>query len=228
MATSTLQRIADGRTDLVLEHLAAGGAAVATDPGGVSLAQWCAYYGDVSALRALLEHGAMLTSLGDDLGIHAAAFHGHWQLCEFLLEHRADPNHTQAGTHETPLHDALCSSDRSAHDRVIAVLLARGADPNRATKPGIETGSFMRDYRTRGETPLHRAAAFGSEHTLELLIAAGAQLDARDAQGDSPLSWASAHLRPDSILRRLCFGSFRIHPEHKSMRENLLGTPHSS
>lgn len=201
---------------------------MATSADGVSLAQWCAYYGDVSALRTLLTHGEMLTSLGDDHGIHAAAFHGHWQLCEFLLEQGADPNHTKADTQETPLHDALCTSDRVAHDLVLQVLLARGADPNRTTKPGIDTGSFMRDYRTRGETPLHRAAAFGTERTLELLIGAGSKLDARDANGDSPLSWASSHLRPDPILRRLCFGSFSIHPEHRSMRENLLGVPRST
>ena len=29
---------------------------------------------------------------------------------------------------------------------------------HRATKPGAETGSYMRDCRTKAETPLHRAA----------------------------------------------------------------------
>ena len=32
----------------------------------------------------------------------------------------------------------------------------------------------MRDCRTKGETPLHRAAAFGGEETIDLLLAAGA------------------------------------------------------
>ena len=39
------------------------------------------------------------------------------------------------------------------------LLLAAGANPNAATRPGVETGGFMRDVRTRAETPLHRAAA---------------------------------------------------------------------
>ena len=51
----------------------------------------------------------------------------------------------------------------------------------------------MRDVRTRGETPLHRAAAFGSEQSIQMLLAAGARLDAKDIHGDSPLTWASWH-----------------------------------
>lgn len=40
-----LEQITDGRTDLVFEYLAAGHAATATDADGMSLLQWCAYYG---------------------------------------------------------------------------------------------------------------------------------------------------------------------------------------
>ena len=67
----------------------------------------------------------------------------------------------------------------------------------------------MRDVRTRGETPLHRAAAFGSEQSIQMLLAAGARLDAKDIHGDSPLTWASWHLRPRSILRLLRYGVYR-------------------
>ncbi len=92
------------------------------------------------------------------------------------------------------------------------MLLAHGANPNVATKPDVETGSFMRDCRTKGETPLHRAAAFGTEAAIALLLDAGAAKEAKDMNGDTPLSWASWHLRPDSILRKLCYGDFSIHP----------------
>jgi ankyrin repeat protein len=83
--------------------------------------------------------------------------------------------------------------------------LAAGADPNRATRAAVETGSLIRDARTKGETPLHRAAAFANEAVIARLIAAGARLDAKDAAGDSPLSWASWHQRPDAILRLLSY-----------------------
>ena len=92
---------------------------------------------------------------------------------------------------------------------------------------GAETGSFMRDCRTKAETPLHRAAAFGSEAMIQLLREAGARLDARDVNGDSPLSWASWYLRPAPVLRLLCYGEFRIHPDYAGMEAHLLGQPHA-
>jgi uncharacterized protein len=205
-----LRKIADGRTDLVFDWIAAGNPADADDGNGVTLPQWCAYYGDVSALRKLLSCGAALDGLGDNFDLNGAAFHGHWQLCQFLLEHGAKPNRPLPDTGETPLHAALCKANRPAYNLVIKVLLDHGADPNRTTIPGQATGSFMRDCRTKGETPLHRAAAFGNAEAIQLLLDAGAQPDARDAQGDTPLSWASWHLRPGEILRLLCHGPHTI------------------
>ena len=96
---------------------------------------------------------------------------------------------------------------------------------NRATKDGVETGGLMRDVRTCGEAPLHRAAVFGDAEAIKLLLDAGAKLDAKDAHGDSPLSWASWHLRPTSILLLLCYGPYRINPQRSSMREYLQGEP---
>ena len=185
-AEALLERIADGRTDLVWPYLAAGHPAVASH-GGLRLLEWCAYYGDVSAMRFLLERGESLASLGPDLGLNGAAFHGHWRLCEFLLEAGADANVAGAETAETPLH--------------------------------------MRDCRTKGETPLHRAAAFGTEETIDLLRAAGARIDARDASGDTPLGWASWYGRPDAVLRKLLYGEHSIRPGRRSMRLSLLGWP---
>jgi uncharacterized protein len=142
---------------------------------------------------------------------------------QFLLENGADANRPLAETGVTPLHAALCTANRLAHDLVLEVLLASGANPNCATKPAVSTGSFMRDCRTKAETLLHRAAAFGTEETIQLLLDAGAVIDARDMNGDSPLAWASWHLRPVGILRRLCYGSFVIHPDHAGMQAALLG-----
>ena len=71
-----LDRIAQGRTDLVFEYVAAGHAAGSKDGNGVSLLHHCAYYGDVSAMRFLLGQGESLAALGDDYGLNAAAFHG--------------------------------------------------------------------------------------------------------------------------------------------------------
>ena len=225
----------DGRTDLVFEHIAKGKPATAI-AGGVRLIQWCAYYGDVSAIRFLVANGEPLTSLGPNLELNGACYHGHWRLCEYLIENGADVNLPLAGTGETPLHAALSKANRWKYTPLVKLLLARGADPNVATIPGEETGGFMRDCRTKGETPLHRAAAFGNEEDIQILLDAGAKIDAQDANGDSPLCWASWYLRPGAVLGLLCHGPFQINSERRkvttcepatgSMERDLLGRPH--
>jgi ankyrin repeat protein len=222
-----IDRISNGRTDLVFDYLSEGHPATSTDKSGASLIRLCAYYGDVSAIRFLLANGESLESFGENLDLNGAAFHGHWRLCQFLIENGADVNHPLPDTGERPLHAALCTDKRLAHDLVIRVLLAHHADPNCATNPSVETGGFMRDCRTKGETPLHRAAAFGTEETIDLLLAAGAKIDAKDMYGDTPLSWASWYIRPDAILRRLCYGGFSIHPHRDpgGMAAYVLGKP---
>jgi ankyrin repeat protein len=231
-----LHQIVDGRTDLVFDYVAEGHAATSTDPQGRPLITWCAYYGDVSAIRCLLANGESLESLGDNFDLNGAAFHGHWQLCQFLIERGADADHPLPDTGETPLHAALCTAARPTFDHVVEVLLAGGADANSVTRPSVETGGFMRDCRTKAETPLHRAAAFGSQRAIQLLLDAGADKRAKDMNGDSPLTWASWHLRPAPILRQLCYGQLSIHPENVStydhgvgcsqMEVSLLGRPH--
>ena len=223
-----LRELIDGRTDLVFELLDAGCPPDKQDSDGVPLLRWCAYYGDVSAIRFLLSRGADLASLGHNLDLHAACFHGHWRLCKFLIENGADVNVPDPENGETPLHSALCTSDRLLRDKVLQILLDSGANPNVAAKNGAETAGFMRDVRTKGETPLHRAAAFGTENTIQLLLDHRAKIDAKDANGDSPLSWGSWYARPDSILRLLCYGNFKIRAGRRSMRDYLAGMPHES
>jgi ankyrin repeat protein len=182
-------------------------------------------YGDVSAMKFLLANGADLDSLGKDHGFIAACFHGHWRLCKFLIEQGADVNRPMEDTGETPMHSAICSH-RGSSNLVVKVLLSQGANPNCITKHDVETGGFMRDCRTKGETPLHRAAAFGDEEMIQMLLDAGATVNAKDMNGETPLSWASWYLRPNPILRKLLYGDYRIHPKNAGMEANLLGKPH--
>lgn len=80
-----------------------------------------AYHGDVGAIRLLLTRGASLDMLGPNLDLNGAVFHGHWELCEFLIEHGADVNYALPDTGETPLHSALCKTD-PAFNRVLKAL----------------------------------------------------------------------------------------------------------
>lgn len=234
-----LHKIVDGRTDLVFDLIDQGHDVQSKDEQGVSLMAWCAYYGDVSAIKFLMSKGATLNTLGENYDLNGAAFHGHWQLCQFLLEQGADVNYKLPVTGETALHATLCKANRPAYNYIIHLLLNAGADPNAQTKPNQETGGFMRDVRTKQETPLHRAAAFGDVNCIQLLLKAGADKTKKDMQGDSPLTWASWHLRPAKILSLLCYDDFIIHPhqiernvsDHRAgwgngMEINLLGKIH--
>lgn len=231
-----LNKIKDGRTDLVFDYLEQGNDADAKDEAGLPLIAWCAYYGDVSAIRFLLSKGASLDGLGDNYGLNGAAFHGHWPLCQFLLEQGADARYALPDTGETALHACLCKANRPSTPLIVELLLAYGAGPDAQTLPGRKTGAFMRDVFTRQETPLHRAAAFGDAHTIALLLEAGADKSKKDMNGDSPLAWASWHLRPGKILALLAYGEHRIYPQHvermqsdhgaggwEGMQVNLLG-----
>jgi ankyrin repeat protein len=122
-----LERIAEGRTDLVIDYVAEGNPPTSTTSDGGSLMQWCAYYGDVSALKFLLSNGETLQSLGEDMGLNAAAFYSHSRLCQFLVDNGANVSRDK-DTGETPLHAAL-SSHRAAQYWVVKVLLDAGADP---------------------------------------------------------------------------------------------------
>lgn len=203
-------RISRGRTDLVFDFLRLPDWREALHAGPVKIAQWFVYYNDVTALKALIDAGDDLRSLDLDEELGHAAFFGHWKVCDFLIKHGARPNSVIAATGETPLHSALSKAGRPYYLYVVRLLVECGADINARTIPGRETSAFMRDVRTKGETPLHRAAAYADEETIGFLLRHGADRQARDARGDSPLTWASEHLRPGTILALLQFAPHAI------------------
>lgn len=168
------------------------------------------YYNDVTALKAILEAGGDLNSLDLNQELGNAPFFGHWKICDFLIKHGADVNFSLSETGERPLHGALAKAGRPYYLYLVRLLVEHGADVNARTIPGKATGAFMRDVRTKGETPLHRAAAYSDAATIQFLLDRGADREARDVNGNSPLTWASEHLRPGSILALLSFGSHTI------------------
>ncbi len=203
--TTLLDRISRGRTDLVFELLKLPDWKDVLREGEIKPLQWFVYYNDTTALKAVLNAGGDLRSINLNNELGNAAFFGHWKVVDFLIKQGADVNFAIPETGETPLHSALCKAGRPYFLYVLKLLVENGADVNAKTIPGKETGGFMRDVRTKGETPLHRAAAYGDEAMIQYLIDNGADKQARDAHGNSPISWASEHLRPGSILHLLSF-----------------------
>lgn len=212
-----IQRISQGRTDLVFDFLDQPDWRDAANRGPVRPLQWFVFYDDVTALKAVLRAGGDLSSLELSEELGNAAFFGHWKMCDFLIAQGADVNYANPDSAETALHSALAKAGRPYYAMVLRLLLEHGADPNARTIPGAETGAFMRDVRTKGETPLHRAAAYGTERMITLLLDHGADREARDANGDSPMTWASEHLRPGSILELLQFGKYRVSARTKEV-----------
>ena len=92
--------------------------------------------------------------------LHLAAFFGHADAAEALLERDADPS--SVSRHEfvkvTPLHSAV-ASEGAENVRTAEVLLAHGAPVN----AGVEGG----------HTPLHSAGSNGNVAIVELLLAHG-------------------------------------------------------
>ncbi len=210
-----LDSISRGRTDYVVHLIQKDNWKDLLNEGSVRPIQWLVYFNDVTALRLILQSGGTLDSINLDDELGNAAFFGHWKVCDFLINHGANVNAHVDATKETPLHNAIVKAGRPYYFFVVKLLVDNGADVNAKTLAGIETGAFMRDVRTKGETPLHRAAAYADEQTIRFLIENGADKKARDANGDSPLSWASEHLRPGNILSLLSFDNHRISEKHK-------------
>lgn len=211
-----IEYISRGRTDFIIELLKYPNWKELLLEGTVKPLQWVVYYNDTMGLKAVLAAGGDLKSLNLDEELGNAAFFGHWKVCDFLIKQGANVNATVSQTNETPLHSALSKAGRPYYFYVAKLLIECGANVNAKTIPGVETGAFMRDVRTKGETPLHRAAAYADERTIKYLLDNGAQIDAKDAHGNSPLSWASEHLRPGAILSLLSYGFHQVSEAHKN------------
>jgi ankyrin repeat protein len=215
--TEILDRISRGRTDLVFELLSLPDWKSALHETEIKPLQWFVYYNDTTALKAVLNAGGDLSSIDLDRELGHASFFGHWKVADFLITQGADVNYPLPDTGETPLHSALCKAGRPYFLYVLKLLIENGANVNAKTIPGGESGAFMRDVRTKGETPLHRAAAYGDEAIIEYLLEHGADKQARDVNGNSPISWASEHLRPGSILHLLSFEGQYVGPNSRTM-----------
>jgi ankyrin repeat protein len=196
----------EGREEDVLAYLDGGGDANAQSAAGIG----ALVTRDPGMVRLLLSRGAdpdlVFPAGGTALTFHA--FEANVDAMEALIEAEADPNLPNREG-ERPLH-ALLSKPTDLDRRLtgLHLLLSEEADPNARTEIGLVTYCFMRDVRTVAETPLHRAAAYGSIEIIRTLIEADADPSLRDAHGESPLSWASRHWRDGDILRLLLFGEY--------------------
>ena len=143
----------------------------------------------------LLSKGADPNTQTNENGVAVLAglcFVNQSECAKLLLAHGADANRGRDESMETPLHHALAGG---ADIELIRRLVDCGADVNAKTLPGVCSYNFYGSTPTRGETPLHRAAAFASIDVVQLLLQAGADRAIQDVHGESPHVWAGWYRR---------------------------------
>ncbi|MFA6084579.1 MAG: ankyrin repeat domain-containing protein [Mucilaginibacter sp.] len=175
------------------------------DPWGNCAVFSAAWEGNIKALDLYYNLGALI-ELEDNNPLCNAAFNGKVESVKWLLEKGAHPNFSFKQTGENALHYTICkTSEIEERTEIVRLLVDAGTDVNKKTKKGEVTLCFMRDAFLKAETPLHRAAAYGNERIIKLLLNAGANPSEKDANGDSPISWGSWHLRSSDVLRLLLY-----------------------
>jgi len=119
-----------------------------------------------------------------------AAFFGHPEVVEVLLESGADPDVPSRNAMKvTPLHSGAACGDPATALAICRRLLGAGADPDRR--------------QTGGWTPLHQAAARGHVRLVRILLDRNARTDVRSEDGHTPLDLARerGHDRVVELLR---------------------------
>ena len=165
-----------------------------------------AWDGNIKALDLFYGLGATI-DLGDKNLLCNAAFNAQVESVKWFIQKGQDPNYTLE-TGENALHYTISqTSNIDERTEIVSILVKAGTDVHKKTIPGKETLCFMRDAFLKGETPLHRAAAYGKETMIKILLEAGADPSTKDANGDTPISWGSWYLRSSSVLRLLLYGN---------------------
>lgn len=108
----------------------------------------------------------------------------------------------------------LMYAAQSNQVRAIRVLLAHGANPNKATITPKDTCFYT--LSSSGVTALHYAVRYGSAETIRALLAGGAKVDARATTG-YPLDWLLRYTDATSPSRNR-----RLQPEDVAMLKKLL------
>jgi len=152
----------------------------AHDKEGGTLLMHAAYLKNQEIVRLLVERGADVRA-ADKWGataLHFAAQPDGRSVCELLLAKGASidagtrPRYLHWSGHETPFDFA---AGAGAAD-VLDLLIERGANPNGGSA----------DWK-----PLCSGARYGLGEIVERMIAAGAQVDARDINGETALFWVA-------------------------------------
>ncbi|XP_014236023.1 tankyrase-1 [Trichogramma pretiosum] len=129
--------------------------------------------------------------------LRLALVHGHRKVAEWLLWAGADPTRQDAHDGSTPLHVACAQREHDGNEMAEALLARCSA---------IQHGLLMEARDAWGRQALHLAAASGSLHSFGTLLSRGADPNALDSRGATPLH--AICRRGDEEMARLLFSMF--------------------
>lgn len=176
-----------------------------TDAWGNFAAFSAAWEGNMQALDLYHSLGAKISFENANL-LCNAAYNGKVDSVKWLLNKGENANFSFADTGENALHYTISkTSEIDERTEIVKILIAAGTDVNKKTAARKQTLCFMRDAYLKGESPLHRAAAFGNASIIKMLLEAGAEPSMKDSNGDTPMSWGSWYLRDADVLRLLMY-----------------------
>jgi len=142
--------------------------------GGDTALMFAARVGDLASAKLLVAAGANVND-ADAWGVSAmvlAAHSGFTEMVEFLLDKGADANAIGPGF--TALHEAIMRRD----ERMVAALLAHGANPNTPLQTWTPERRSSADFNFApslvGATPFWLAAHFHEPSIMRLLVKQGA------------------------------------------------------
>lgn len=175
--------------------------------------------GYMNILKAMIEAGANISGDIKYTPLHEAVEDGRIEMVQFLLENGANINaKTETRGEETPLSLAVnkacpmyqqnAAEDHQKYVEIIKLLIARRADINESDPLGWTVGqggsiNLVKLLVENGAVilngHLHSAANDGKTDIAEFLIDNGADLNFKNAQGDTPLHKAASLFQVDTI-----------------------------
>lgn len=203
-----------GHDRIVLTFLHSNADIEAENLQGNTALQMSAWLGHIATVQLLLQHGAAIDSKGSATAtpLIMAAEKGHTDIVQLLLEHGADLN--ASSTDPSGGRTALAQALRGKHTATAKALLEKGADANAKFNP------------RSASTLLHIVAGYSFSETqlptLNLLLAHGADLEAKDKNGQTPLVIAICRSQRVETVRYLLDRGADLHVRDKYGRTPLV------
>jgi|GEM_PF-6201220 len=173
--TSLILAASNGQQENVRSLLASGANPFAKNEEGWTALHYACANGYLNVIKLLIAHNKHLLEVRDNEGrtaFHKACNYGRLDAAKLLAAYGADLESID-DKGKTPLHAAVCSA------RVFNEAFVRWLVKDNRVNLEAETGL--------GWTPLHSAARYGNEENVKLLIQLGANKEARNTYGETPL-----------------------------------------